>query len=70
METINGVESETPTGVFFNKQTTESLSEAITKFESLSNKIITKEACRKNAERFSNEEFKNQFSEIIKNLIE
>ena len=70
LETINGVESDAPTGIFFNKQTTKSLSEAITKFESLSDETITKEACRKNAERFSNEEFKNQFRGIIKNLIE
>ena len=31
--------------------------------------IITKEACRKNAERFSNREFRNQFSEIVNKLV-
>ena len=67
LETIKDIDKDKPSGIFFQEQTPQSLYESIIKFEDIN--IITKEACRKNAERFSNREFRNQFSEIVNKLV-
>lgn len=67
LETIKDIDKDNPSGIFFQEQTPQSLYESIIKFEDIN--IITKEACRKNAERFSNREFRNQFSEIVNKLV-
>jgi glycosyltransferase involved in cell wall biosynthesis len=59
-ETIKGLEDTHPTGVFFLEQTTRSTQEAVALFESVSEQIDS-QMCRKNAERFSNSRFKNEF---------
>ncbi|MBI2011821.1 glycosyltransferase [Candidatus Daviesbacteria bacterium] len=53
------------TGLFFREQTKTSLKEAIQKFESLE---FDKEKCIKNASKFSFENFKSQFLEIVLKL--
>ncbi|MDO8452553.1 MAG: glycosyltransferase [bacterium] len=53
---------ENKTGVFFDKQTPESLTEAINKFETMS---FNPSDCIKNAKRFSFEKFKKEFDTLI-----
>ena len=55
------------TGVFFNNQNVNSLSEAIDYFE-MNESFFDKKAIRKNAERFSIERFENEFKETVDKL--
>lgn len=64
LETVRGLESDTPTGAFFQYQTTDSLNEAIALFESRSSSV-TSENCRKNALRFSLERFRKELRQYI-----
>ena len=64
LETIRGAAGEGRTGVFFSEQTAEAIVAAITEFEAVSDTIST-QACRNNAERFSQERFRNEFREMI-----
>jgi len=66
LETIQGLDDEKPSGVFFREQTIESLVEAINLFE-LNSKKITRENCVLNAERFSDEHFRTQFKDFVEN---
>ena len=52
------------TGVFFLEQTVESLIEAVLRFESEAH-TFDAEVIRQNAERFSSENFRRQFSEFV-----
>ncbi|MEN2997719.1 MAG: glycosyltransferase family 4 protein [Brevinematia bacterium] len=52
------------TGILFHEQTVESLKEAISKFEKIQEKINFKDV-RKNAERFSEENFKSKFKNFV-----
>lgn len=63
-ETIKGLESQNPTGVFFEEQTVNSLKEAIEEFESNSEKILS-ENCRRNALQFNPERFKEEFKSSV-----
>ena len=60
LETVNGLEHEEPTGVFFDQQSTTSIKAAITAFEQHAEEI-TASNCRKNALRFSEAVFKEEF---------
>jgi glycosyltransferase involved in cell wall biosynthesis len=51
------------TGVFFDQQTVESLTQAIKKFEKMR---FSAESCKKQAEKFSSERFKKQIREFVK----
>jgi glycosyltransferase involved in cell wall biosynthesis len=53
-----------PTGVFFGEQTSESLLEAVSRFEHNSH-LFDARQCRKNAERFSSENFKAALMSFI-----
>ncbi|CAM4323254.1 glycosyltransferase family 4 protein [Paenibacillus alkaliterrae] len=64
LETIIGLESEQPTGVFFKEQTLESLVDAVNRFNRERTRISTR-ACRENAMRFSNERFRREIKEYI-----
>jgi glycosyltransferase involved in cell wall biosynthesis len=65
LETIRSLAShEEPTGVFFMNQTTESIKEAIELFEK-NRDSITPDACRKNAERFAPEIFRECFARHV-----
>jgi glycosyltransferase involved in cell wall biosynthesis len=63
-ETIRSLGHATPTGVLFNEQTAASLTGAIGLFERYRTRI-TPEACRANAERFSEFNFRQQFSNWV-----
>jgi len=56
------------TGVFFKKQTVESLINAVKKFEVIEDKFDPY-FLRKNAERFSKERFKKEFKKVIEKII-
>jgi glycosyltransferase involved in cell wall biosynthesis len=60
-------EAPDPTGVFFSHQTADSISAALTEFEALA-PLITSEACRANALRFSEARFRSEILAFV-NLI-
>jgi glycosyltransferase involved in cell wall biosynthesis len=64
LETIRGLESEKPTGVFFYEQSVESLCNAITSFEGNVG-LFSQENCRSNALRFAPNNFCQQFKKLI-----
>jgi glycosyltransferase involved in cell wall biosynthesis len=57
LESVVGLPLERPTGLFFGEQTPESLLSAVTRFEH-SGHLFDPRQCRRNAERFSSENFK------------
>lgn len=63
-ETIQGLNHEEPTGHFFREQTVESLVRCIAEFEIQSHRFKP-EACRKNAERFSPELFREKIATFV-----
>ncbi len=68
LETVKGLEEEKPTGVFFYEQTVEAIKEAIQEFEENEGKIRATD-CRKNAERFSERRFRQEFKIHVKNFM-
>lgn len=64
LESIRGLNNVQPTGVFFSEQSVPSLVDAVQLFETHANRI-TPQACRANAMRFSQERFKNEFTEFV-----
>lgn len=64
LETICGLEHEKPTGMFFKKQTVESIIDIVNKFEN-NPQVITSFNCRQNAFRFSIENFKHNFINFV-----
>tara|TARA_Y100001970_G_scaffold292095_1_gene431904 strand:+ start:1335 stop:2519 length:1185 start_codon:yes stop_codon:yes gene_type:complete len=66
-ETVNAMgHSDSPTGVWFDRQHEDDIVEAVIKFESNIDKILHSE-CRKNAESFGNQRFRNEISGFISN---
>jgi glycosyltransferase involved in cell wall biosynthesis len=65
LETVRGQKTEMPTGLFFYEQTADALCDAVKSFEALAPGVISPEACRENAERFSNSRFRKEFSEFV-----
>lgn len=63
-ETIRGLDSPNPTGVFFSMQTPASLKGAIDLFESVSDSIKP-EDCRQNALQFSPERFRDELHQYV-----
>lgn len=64
LESVIGLPLERPTGVFFGEQTPESLLAAVSRFERNAN-LFDPRACRRNAERFSSENFKTALKDFI-----
>ncbi|WP_413728005.1 glycosyltransferase family 4 protein [Sodalis sp. RH19] len=64
LETVNGLESLFPTGIFFKEQTCESIISAIESFEK-NYGIINATNCRQNAEKFSTLRFKNELKDYV-----
>ena len=64
LETIRGLGSESPTGVFFYEQNKESIKRAIDEFE-FSGCVIKASNCKENAEKFSKEIFKRSFANFM-----
>ncbi|MFC5405033.1 glycosyltransferase family 4 protein [Cohnella soli] len=60
LETVRGLDDAKPTGVFFARQSVESLIDAVREFESREASISYQE-CRENALRFSGEIFRERF---------
>jgi glycosyltransferase involved in cell wall biosynthesis len=63
-ETLVGLEGEDPTGVFFDQQSAEALVRALNDFEAQSGRI-SEAACRRRAERFSAERFREELSAYV-----
>ncbi|CAB3776292.1 D-inositol-3-phosphate glycosyltransferase [Paraburkholderia ultramafica] len=64
LESVVGLPLERPTGVFFGEQTPESLLAAVSSFEHNAN-LFDPRQCRRNAERFSSENFKTALTNFI-----
>ncbi len=64
LETIAGLDSDSPTGVFFFEQSVSAIHDAVQLFED-NQRLITVEACVENARRFSNERFSKEFCVFI-----
>ena len=64
LESVRGLDSTTPTGVFFPEQTAEAIIEAVGRFEAHRN-WIDREACRRNALRFRPESFRRAFGDFV-----
>jgi glycosyltransferase involved in cell wall biosynthesis len=64
VETVCGLNSEEPTGVLFDEQTPEAVTEAIYRFEREEH-LITAAACRENAMRFGIERFRREFGQFV-----
>lgn len=63
-ETVRGMDEEYPTGLFFMQQNIQSLVAAVEQFEQLAPQVKS-ENCRKNADRFSTDRFRQQFLENV-----
>jgi glycosyltransferase involved in cell wall biosynthesis len=64
LETIRGLSHPSPTGLFFSEQTAQAICAAVHEFE-LNQEKITSENCRANAERFSQERFRQAFTDLV-----
>jgi glycosyltransferase involved in cell wall biosynthesis len=67
-ESVEDLTKPEPTGIFFDDQTVTALQQAILEFEKNSTNI-SPDACRKNAERFSQERFRSEFREFVNEQI-
>ncbi|MDR0965147.1 MAG: glycosyltransferase [Myxococcales bacterium] len=67
LETVIGLDDESPTGIFFEAQTTESLIDALERFEANFDRFDPSVA-RANAERFDKNIFKARIAEAIADL--
>ncbi len=65
LETVRGLNSSKPTGLFYQEQTVESLIEAVNHFEEFGVNFIAANSCRVNAERFEEQRFKKEFSQFV-----
>ena len=65
LETIRGQNHLSPTGMFFYEQSVNSIIEAVSLFESEYAARISPQACRENAERFSQQRFRMEFKDLV-----
>lgn len=65
LESVIGLEKKFPTGIFYNEQSAESIVAAVKEFEK-KRSVILPENCRKNAERFSEERFREEFKNYFR----
>ncbi len=63
-ETVIGLDSDEPTGVFFEEQTADSVSAAVRSFEHNAHRILAA-ACRRRAEGFAAQRFRSEFSAFV-----
>lgn len=64
LETINGLDNPSPTGVFFHEQSCDAIVKAVESFET-NKHLISANGCRQNAARFSIDVFKDKFKEFV-----
>lgn len=69
LETVCGLDSDAPTGVFFSEQSAKSIIKAVEVFEKNADKI-TADNCRKNAEKFGIDVFVSRLSDFLATTIE
>ncbi|MGH7508222.1 MAG: glycosyltransferase family 4 protein [bacterium] len=69
LETIRGLDQNSPTGVFFDEQAPESVRQAISLFE-LQETRLSAAACRNNACRFAPERFRREFEQYVSEQVE
>ena len=65
LETIRGQNSVSPTGLFFYEQSVDSIMCAVSLFELEYASRISPQACRENANRFSQQRFQLQFKDFV-----
>lgn len=65
LDTVRGWPSPQPTGVFFDRQTPESLRDAIERFEAME-RVFDPAALRANAERFGNDHFRTRLADLVR----
>jgi glycosyltransferase involved in cell wall biosynthesis len=63
-ETVNGLDSAEPTGILYREQSAAAIQAAVLDFERDPGQI-TASACRRNAERFSNRRFRDEFHSFV-----
>jgi hypothetical protein len=68
-ETVRGLDSARPTGVFYAEQTAAALAAAVRRFEELSPEI-SGAACRENSLRFRSEIFRANFRSFVEREIQ
>jgi glycosyltransferase involved in cell wall biosynthesis len=64
LETVKGLETDQPTGVFFAEQSASSIIEAVNAFEQNMHRFNS-QACRQNAERFSVAQFRASMMQVV-----
>lgn len=64
LESVRGLDQSDATGVFFSEQTTTGIVSGVQQFEAQAHKI-QREHCLTNAARFSNEQFRKNFTEFV-----
>jgi len=64
LETVRGIESNNPTGIFFSVQSVNAIKDAVALFQQRGKEISTV-ACRNNAERFKASKFRDQIQLTI-----
>ena len=71
LETVNGLGEcdAAPTGVFFHTQSSDAIVDAVNRFEQLSSPPSALD-CRRNAERFSTEMFRREFSRNVNEAVD
>lgn len=63
-ETVIGLESDRPTGVFFDEQAPDAIARAVREFEDARTRIDAT-ACRENAQRFASSRFRSEFAAFV-----
>lgn len=69
LETVRGLDSNKPTGMFYQEQTAESLIAAVNQFELAGAGLISSQVCRENAERFTQQRFKQEFERFVSDRV-
>jgi glycosyltransferase involved in cell wall biosynthesis len=64
-ESVRGLDSDRPTGVFFAEQSADSICAAVIEFENSGDRIVP-QTCRDNAMRFSTDRFQAEFLAFVK----
>jgi glycosyltransferase involved in cell wall biosynthesis len=64
IETVRGLDAESPTGLFFYEQSVEAIQDAVNRFE-LEGQRIHPQACRANAMRFNPQRFRQELQDYI-----
>lgn len=64
LETVRGLDHDAPTGVFFSDQSEDAIVQAVRQFETHAERIAPV-ACRRNAERFAERVFREQFAAFV-----